>query len=123
MQFTDRNKQFTKNYRINKVDTGESILAEITRNQSDENLSAPLNKGTLINAELLNGMFAAKQNKIVPKEGILLNENRLEAESDRYRAELSEVEEGLKNGKAEIEEKEKISLFIIPLLNKMATKL
>ena len=35
------------------------------------------------------------------------NENRLEAESDRYRAELSEVEEGLKNGKAEIEEKEK----------------
>ena len=67
MQFTDRNKQFIKNYRINKVDTGESILAEITRNQSDENLSAPLNKGTLINAELLNGMFAAKQNKIVPK--------------------------------------------------------
>lgn len=81
MQFTDRNKQFIKNCRINKVDTGESILAEITRNQSDENLSAPLNKGTLINAELLNGMFAAKQNKIVPKEGILLNGNRLEADS------------------------------------------
>ena len=68
MQFTDRNKQFIKNYRINKVDTGESILAEITRNQSDENLSAPLNKGTLINAELLNGMFAAKQNKVISND-------------------------------------------------------
>ena len=35
------------------------------------------------------------------------NENRLEAESGRYRAELLEVEESLRNGKAEIGEKGK----------------